>query len=403
MGLRRNWMNNGMSSARAVSRPIAPLRYFSFPAIEGQNPWLDFLRAIAVLFVLLRHGERALVNSSSDALNALATSPFHNLFVNGWVGVDLFLVLSGYLIGKSLIKMFNKGNQINVKTYFWHRALRIIPAYFAVLFFTALGGFPLFAVSSEALGLRVFYHMLFLQDYLPSNINVVFWSLGVEEKFYILAPLTAFILVKFKQARLAFFFLALLFLCAPFAKTFQFWLAQTEIDYQSFFLNYRSPFHLSTEPLIVGFAIGYFEIMQRLKLKPSQAKWVFAFAATLMGGLLFSHDFLSNFGFWDMMGQPISLALLFGAMVMCATQLLSVPVMGEPAWRFVSRLSYALYLVHFPLIPLSLALTLPNAPISFWGIYIALAFAGALVLHFLVEKPFLKIKNRQSSKLISAR
>ncbi|PHR55536.1 MAG: hypothetical protein COA43_15220 [Robiginitomaculum sp.] len=396
-------MKAGMSNAKTVSRSISPPRYFSFPAIAGQNPWLDFLRAIAVLFVLLRHGERALMQSSSDALNALTTSPLHNFFINGWVGVDLFLVLSGYLIGKSLIKMFSKDNQINIKTYFWHRSLRIIPAYFAVLFITALGVFPLYAVSPEHLGLRVFYHMLFLQDYLPSNINVVFWSLGVEEKFYILAPLIAVILVKFKQTRSAFALMALLFLCSPLAKTFQLWSAHAEINYQTFFQDYRSPFHLSTEPLIVGFAISYFEIKKKINLTPSQAKWIFAMAAVLTGSLLFSHDFLSSFGFWDMMGQPISLALLFGTMVVCATQLSGLPVIGEPVWRLVSRLSYALYLIHFPLIPLALALTLPNAPLSFWGIYMIFAFAGALVLHFLVEKPFLKIKNRRSSKLISAR
>ena len=396
-------MKIGMSSAKGSSRSVIPPRYFSFPAIAGQNPWLDFLRAVAVLFVLLRHGERALVNSSSDALNALATSPLHNLFINGWVGVDLFLVLSGYLIGKSLIKMFDKGNQINIRTYFWHRALRIIPAYFAVLFITALGVFPLYAVATEHLALRVFYHMLFLQDYLPSNINVVFWSLGVEEKFYIAALMVAFILVQFKQTRLAFLFLALLFLCAPLVKTLQFWVANTEINYQTFFQNYRSPFHLSTEPLVVGFAISYLEIRRKFKLKPAQAKWLFALAAILLGGLVLSHDFLANFGFWDMMGQPISLALLFGAMVICATQLSGVPVIGEAVWRFVSRLSYALYLIHFPLIPLALALTLPDAPLSFWGIYMTLAFAGALILHFTVEKPFLKIKNRRTSKFISAR
>ncbi|MEL6324033.1 MAG: acyltransferase family protein, partial [Pseudomonadota bacterium] len=77
-------------------RPAPPPHpYFAFPPIRGQNPWLDALRAIAVILVLLRHGERIVPLSDAGW-----TAPVHNLFINGWVGVDLFLVLSGYLITK---------------------------------------------------------------------------------------------------------------------------------------------------------------------------------------------------------------------------------------------------------------------------------------------------------------
>lgn len=391
-------MTFSVPDTKPLTSSVFPSGYFSFPAIQGQNPWLDVLRAIAVILVLLRHGERALTHSYSAA-----ASPLHTLFINGWVGVDLFLVLSGYLIGKSLIKMFNKDNHINIKSYFRGRALRIIPAYYAVLFITALGVFPLFSVSNENLPLRVFYHMLFLQDYLRSNINVVFWSLGVEEKFYIFAPLLAFMLVKIKQLRVVFFFLALLFLCSPLVKSLQYLSASSEIDYQAFFQNYRSPFHLSMEPLIVGLGISYFEIKRVFKMTPSLAKLGISITALMIGCLLLSHEFLANFGLWDMAGQPISLAILFGLMVIFAGQMSNVAVIGEALWRFISRLSYALYLIHFPLIPLALALTSPNAPLSFWGIYIALTLAGALILHFMVEKPFLILKSRQSPKVIPSR
>jgi peptidoglycan/LPS O-acetylase OafA/YrhL len=66
--------------------------------------------------------------------------------------------------------------------------MRILPAYYAVLGVAAAGWIPFFAVDADRLGLRVIYHALFLQDYLPSNIVIAFWSLGVEEKFYIAAP-----------------------------------------------------------------------------------------------------------------------------------------------------------------------------------------------------------------------
>ena len=62
-------------------------------------------------------------------------------------------------------------------TYLAKRALRIVPAYYAVLLVVAAGLVPLYAVPQDVLAIRIAYHALFLQDYLPANIVVVFWSL----------------------------------------------------------------------------------------------------------------------------------------------------------------------------------------------------------------------------------
>ena len=391
-------MSSLTTSRKAAPKLGLPDDFFSFAAIKGHNPWLDVLRAIAVLLVLLRHGERAIMGLSPEAISVSGASPFNTLFLNGWVGVDLFLILSGYLIGKSLIKNFSKANRINVGQFFRARALRIIPAYFAVLFLIILGVFPFYNVSSENLALRVIYHMLFLQDYLPADINVVFWSLGVEEKFYILAPLMAFILVKFKASKSAFLFLGLLFLCAPIFKMIQFLQLNTSLDYQRFFEEFRSPFHLSLEPLIIGFAISYAEIKKKYSLTTGQAKSLFLSAGFASILLLFSHNFLSQFSLWDMTGQPIALAVLFGILVLSATQMTQITVWAEPLWRFVSRLSYSLYLVHFALIPLTLVLANATSVQLFWPLYLLFSFSSALLLHFLVEKPFLILKDRKRLK-----
>ena len=63
-----------------------------------------------------------------------------------------------------------------------------MPAYYAVLLIVAFGLVSFYPVPAENWGFRLAYHLLFLQDYLPADFNVVFWSLGVEEKFYLLAP-----------------------------------------------------------------------------------------------------------------------------------------------------------------------------------------------------------------------
>ncbi len=186
-----------------------------FPKSPVRIAWLDLLRSVAVLLVLFRHGERAIVQATTAPP---PDSPLHHLSINGWVGVDLFLVLSGYLIGKNLLRNFSTTSTIGVKSYLRARILRIVPAYVFVLVVIVAGLVPEYSIPSEHLGRRVLYHLLFLQDYLPANINVVFWSLGVEEKFYLFAPLFLLCLARMQRPAPVAMLLAGLFLLSPIIK-----------------------------------------------------------------------------------------------------------------------------------------------------------------------------------------
>ncbi len=373
-------------------------RYFSFPAIAGQNPQLDMLRSIAILLVLLRHGEKVPLTMWDTPM----TGPFHHFMINGWIGVDLFLVLSGYLIGSSLLKMKSKigpKNQvIQALPYFRARILRIVPAYFAILFLVAAGFFPLFSFPQENLGLRVFYHMLFLQDYLPPDISVVFWSLGVEEKFYILAPLLMLCLLKIKNPKTGLVFLLALFCLSPLFKMMTF-LSLPPENYEDFFHRMRRPFHMSLEPLIIGVAIAYWHKLLGRTISVALAKKLMVGVAITLIIWTSSHDFSAAYSLWDVTGQPMIMSLLFGVMVLCGTALKDQPLKAMAFWRPVSRLSYALYLVHFPLIPLCLALSLasPFSQVTFWGYYIVITILAGLILHFAIEKPFLLLKDRKAT------
>lgn len=381
---------------RPAHRQLLPSGYFSFPVIVGQNTWLDLLRSAAVLLVLARHGERAISTAADQADGA--GGPIHSLFMNGWVGVDLFLVLSGYLIGRSLLRTFGAASTINVQTYFRGRALRIVPAYLFVLFVTAAGLFPFYEVAGEDMLRRIAYHVLFLQDYLPADINVVFWSLGVEEKFYLLAPLLVYALMKTSNPAHAAGILLALFLLSPAIKFMQFMSASSAPDYDAFFAAFRSPFHVSLEPLIAGVAISYVTGKNLLHLSPAAAKWLFGLSAGAMTAWLMSHELLREISLIDATLQPMALALLFGCMVLAAASLpASLATPGSRLWRPVSRLSYALYLVHFPLIPLSLVMgtAFQLGTLQVWLVYLTLAFIAALWLHFAVEKPFLLLKDAQ--------
>ena len=150
--------------------------YLSFSRAHNSIDALDGLRTIAIVLVLFRHAIRAVEDRIDSVFDfngwSLATP-----MLNGWMGVDLFFVLSGFLIGGPLIRRRGHFSSKTLGSYFGSRALRIIPTYFCVLFLVAAGFFPFLKVASEDLSISLIWHMLFLQDYLSSDIIVAFWFL----------------------------------------------------------------------------------------------------------------------------------------------------------------------------------------------------------------------------------
>jgi len=352
--------------------------------LRRQNPWLDLIRGLAIVFVLLRHGEKAL----SEA-NLAADGLLHNVMMNGWIGVDLFFVLSGYLIASHLLKERETG--IRILHYLTQRALRILPAYFAVLALIVAGAFPYFVVDPAYLGVRIAYHLLLLQDYLPSNINVVFWSLGVEEKFYLLAPLAvAGFMALRTPSRVGMVVLALLVISSGL-RLIQFE-SRPLWDYVSFFQELRSPFHMSLEPLLAGLAIAHARHVKLLDRLPRSPVLLMAVLAVLLG-FMASHQFMAEVTLVDVVLQPALISLLCAGLVAASVGLSGTPLPGASLARVSARLSYCLYLVHFPLLPAAQAWAGGSAAL-FWAIYLSLSIAVAWIIHRLIERPFLEIKDR---------
>lgn len=349
-----------------------------------QNPWLDLVRSLAIVFVLLRHGEKTLTEAKPAGGGII-----HDVMMNGWIGVDLFFVLSGYLIASHLLRERETG--IRVLHYLTQRALRIWPAYFAVLMLIVAGAFPYYTVDPAYLGVRIAYHLLLLQDYLPSNINVVFWSLGVEEKFYILAPLAVAGFVALKSPGRVGAVVVALLLVSPLLRLMQFE-SRSDWDYVSFFQGLRSPFHMSLEPLVAGLAIAYARHMKLLDGLPrSPVLWMGVLACLL--GFMASHQFMAEITLADAVLQPALISLLCAGLVAAAVGLAETPLPGVVAARVTARLSYCLYLVHFPLLPAALAWAGGNT-VVFWALYLSLSTAVAWLIHRVVERPFLEIKDR---------
>lgn len=365
-------------------------RSMTYPPAQ-RMPGLDGLRALAILLVFLRHNAYFFLEMQGKEP---AQSPLWNFMLNGWIGVDLFFVLSGYLITASLLR----SDRHSWKLYAQKRFLRIVPAYVGVLVLCVLGAFPLYVVPAEDLSWRVFYHLLFLQDYLPANINVVFWSLGVEEKFYIGAPFLIFFLAgsgrEMATRRLICWIAGLIALgCALRLLSFT---ASDPQSYAAFFENVRAPFHANWETLLLGVAIAFWHEKKGV-ITPPQARNFFYAGLAAMLLLMASHEMMRTVGLFDALLQPLLVAACMALLVFAVVGGYSSRLLDNRAARYLSRISYSFYLVHFPLAPAALYMWSVWGAGSFWlysAGYLGISLMAATALHFALEKPFLDIKDR---------
>lgn len=393
-------------------------RYLAFERGHGAIAELDGLRAFAILLVLARHAVRPFWQESTP-LFPIAGWDAATPLLNGWIGVDLFFVLSGFLIAHHILRRWSGGfGNSGVRDYLLKRALRILPAYYAVLMIAALGWIPAYAPEPQGLGVRIVYHLLFFQDYLPANIVVAFWSLGVEEKFYILAPVLLILLLKMRRPEWRYMTVGLLAL-VPLALRFQ--ATQTHPDltsYEAFFPVFRSPFHVSFDGLAVGTlcALLYWD-RERLAwaARPGSGQWLFWGGLIPVATLLAGTPLLDNgVDFFAKSALQTALAIGMGGMVLGAA------LGGGPGgflrqwWLLVlARISFSLYLIHLTLIPgvrqtLDAAVDLAAMSFAvqflvFAPVYVLSTIMAALALHYLVEKPFLILKDRAPAGVVRTR
>jgi hypothetical protein len=167
-----------------VSETITLLRHGVDPRFQNRarQPGLDLLRALAILVVVVYHA----------ALFGFKLPDRVDRF--GWIGVDLFFVLSGYLIGGQLLAPLARDQPIKLGRFFTRRAFRIMPAYFVVLaIYFLLPSWREYPEMSQPL-----WKFLFSVQNIALHGGTAFshaWSLAVEDQFYLALPFLLLLLV----------------------------------------------------------------------------------------------------------------------------------------------------------------------------------------------------------------
>ncbi|MEY2482518.1 MAG: hypothetical protein QOK24_1046 [Verrucomicrobiota bacterium] len=354
-------------------------------AIRHRQPGLDLLRAIAIVLVVLYHA------------GLFGFELPHDLQRFGWIGVDLFFVLSGYLIAGQLLSALARGKKLNARRFYWRRALRILPAYLVVVAICVLlpswREYPTmpplwkFLTFTQNLGLRggtTFSHA---------------WSLCIESQFYLVLPFLLLALARFRRGHwlvpcavllcgiVIRGVLAHINLSSP-SPSFGFW--QKFIYY---------PTYARLDPLTMGVTLAAIESFRPAwwATLMKTAKWIWAPGiALIVVALALAEDSLSVAS--CAVGFPL-IALGFSALLICAvspeTPLSRVAVPGA---AFLATVAYSIYLSHKLVIHWTLgfsaahSIAIPSLP-AYLLMLFSILVAGA-ALFFAVERPFLQMRQR---------
>ncbi|QYF93382.1 acyltransferase [Massilia sp. PAMC28688] len=356
-----------------------------------RNHGLDTLRALAIIFVVLHH----------YVLFVSHESTFGWVGDIGWVGVDLFFALSGYLIGNQIFSALRSREQFSLPRFYARRLLRTLPNFYVVLALYYL--WPWFRGDATLLPLWRFLTFTQNINLEPGTAFSHAWSLCIEEQFYLLLPALALGLAAMRRSlRWGWTLIALAFIAGMVIR-YALWTELVEASTRPQF-NYFKYIYYSTfcrfDELVAGVALALLR-----NFHPRQWRSLTSNGnALLAGGVA-----VCAIAFWlfldDRRALPVTvvgfpmLALGFSLLILAALSrrslLRSVKVPGAAS---VALWSYAIYLGHKQLCillaePLS---GLGYPPDSATAACIAMAasvFAGWL-LYTCVERPFMQLRQR---------
>ncbi|GAA0537807.1 acyltransferase family protein [Chitinophaga japonensis] len=356
---------------------------------------LDHLRALAITLVFICHyrmfGHPAWLNDIGSF---------------GWTGVDLFFVLSGYLIAGQLFGSIQKGRPISLKEFYLKRFFRILPAYLAVLvlYFTI----PAF---KEREGLSALWRYLTFTQNFGLNLGETHafthaWSLCIEEQFYLLLPLVILCFLRLNIPKAGFYLLLALFIGGLAVRTWSWFHFVAPLDGQdnmgiTWFQWIYYPTYCRLDGLLTGICIaGIFRFRPAVKERLLRhGNGIFLLGLGMIVGAYFfcspmvtAHNSIAGF--------PL-LSVAFGLLVIGALSPRCI------LYRFRSRvtatlaaLSYSIYLSHKAVANLTqevLARWMPGLdPNGVWMFLVCIStvvLAGA-ILRYVVEKPFLRLRDR---------
>ena len=392
------------------------------------DPVVDGIRAIAILWVMSYHLVLFHLGSFTAEAIGIATARWTQWTSRGDMGVDLFFVISGYLIGTILLSEYRKSGTLQIKRFYIRRFLRLIPVYTVAM---VAGLYFVHNIPREALLMEfppfmnannMWANFLYVNNFLPINRQYMgwCWSLAIEEQFYLILP--GFILVVMRAGKPLRVLGGLMLLAGiirwividrhgfipPFLDlpNMQSWVDRFTIEYQNLYTRYGA--------LLAGFIGAYLMVFHRERVARFFARTslvnVLAIASAAI--IIPTAYFAMSSPLFNVM--PVAARKIYyshhrdvfavGVMFLVLAAIHSAGFVGQGlrrmlSWRAlfpVAQISYSLYLVHemfmLWLFPKTAALFGPalgayTTMAVAGGIALVMSFAGATMLYLFVERP----------------
>lgn len=364
-------------------------------AARERQPGLDLLRALAVGLVVCYH-----------AGNFGFTLP-HNLDRFGWIGVDLFFVLSGYLIGGQLLGPIARGTPPDLSRFFWRRALRVLPAYLVVL-----AVYLAFPTRREWPQMPPAWRFLTFVQNLDLHGGTAFshaWSLCVEAQFYFVLPFLLLLIVRWRNGGIiAAGSVLLVGIVLRAALAYAHPAADgSGVSGRAFQHLIYYPTWTRLDPLVLGVSLAVIERFRShwWTLLLDNARWLLlpGVAAVAWGLYLGEGDALTVAACtWQF---PL-VALGMSVLLICAvSERLPFRRVSVPGTAFLASIAYSVYLSHKLAIHAVISLcawrNLALTSSAAIGMNLVVILLVGLALFFGVERPFLLLRRRSTPRPIA--
>jgi peptidoglycan/LPS O-acetylase OafA/YrhL len=348
--------------------------------LKPRNINLDALRGIAVLLVLGRHFECFLLWTKI-----------------GWAGVDLFFVLSGFLISGLLFREWKEHGKINIKLFYIRRGLKIYPAFYALLAVTLAADAAGFHLSTfPVTPASIIAEVAFIQNYFPGFWGHT-WSLAVEEHFYLALPLILlFWHAKPGTCTNPFCGLPKLFAVVACTDVIIRLLLNWKLSGFEYYM-YLTPTVLRIDALLFGVALSYYRHFEPEKFsqisKSTLGLLITAATITLLVVMPIESPFMHTIGF---------------TMVFLASGFILARTIDARPGRYVAALrktlatigvySYSIYLWHF-----GISRIITSRSVTAFVLYLVCSVGWGILMANLIEHPALALRDRLFSESFAGR
>ena len=339
---------------------------------------LDQLRSCAILLVITFH----VVQMSPTPLPGLA-----GVTQYGAYGVDLFFILSGWLIGGIYWREMKAFGQVDARRFWLRRWMRTLPSYFAAL---VLSWLAVYWMRGERFD---WHYILFMQNYYERiPFFLVSWSLCIEEHFYLAAPLVAAILIIATPKRI---------LWAPWVTLIFLSLGLRYFEWKgsgaSDFGYSTTATHLRLDGLVLGFGLSYLPVFAPAAFKAAAKSSIFVVPLALIG--LIALEYAGDP--WRAVLWPTAVAIFFAALVVVGVshEGLRGRTLGRShyfPWTAIAAASYSAYLIHPLAIHVTrktITLTAPYEDYLYWPVVVFIIVIFTYLFYHLFERSSLLLRD----------